>query len=120
LGKAREVPDAIRKAGVEARKNVIQVSITNSTIAHGITAKYGAAHVLLKPAVPGTGVIAGGVVRAVVEAAGIRNILSKSLGSANSINVVKATLIGLANIRIPKEAVAFRKGTVEEGESSNG
>jgi len=120
LGKAREVPDAIRKAGVEARKNVIKVNIAGSTIAHGIVAKYGAAEVLLKPAAPGTGVIAGGGVRSVIEAAGVRNVLSKSLGSSNSINVVKATIIALANIRFPKEAIAFRKGTDKEGVTSNG
>ena len=121
LGKAREVPDAIRKAGVDAKKNIIKVNVQGTTIAHDIVARFGAAEVLLKPAAAGTGVIAGGGVRAVIEAAGVKNILSKSLGSANSINVVKATIIGLANIRNPREAVAFRKGTaVKQGANANG
>ena len=121
LGKAREVPDAIRKAGVEAKKNIIQVNVQGTTIAHDIVARFGAAKVLLKPAAPGTGVIAGGGVRAVIEAAGVKNVLSKSLGSSNSINVVKTTIIALANIRNPQEAVAFRKGTtVKQGAAANG
>jgi small subunit ribosomal protein S5 len=121
LGKAREVPDAIRKAGVEAKKNIIKVNVQGTTVAHDITARFGAAKVLLKPAAPGTGVIAGGGVRAVIEAAGVRNILSKSLGSSNSINVVKATMIALANIKSPQEAIAFRKGTtVKQGAAANG
>jgi small subunit ribosomal protein S5 len=109
LGKAREVPEAIRKAGVDARKNIIQIRTKDATIPHQIVAKFGAARVMLKPAAPGTGVIAGGGVRAVIEAAGIKDILSKSLGSANSINVVKATVIALANLRLPQEVIASRK-----------
>lgn len=117
LGKAREVPDAIHKAGVDARKNLIEINFKGNTIPHPVLAKFGAAEVLLKPAAPGTGVIAGGGVRAVVEAAGIKDILSKSLGSSNSINVVRATIIALANLRVPEEAVAERKGiAVKEGE----
>lgn len=109
VGKAREVPDAIRKAGVDAKKNIIKINIKEATIPHEIVSKFGAAKVLLKPAPPGTGVIAGGGVRAVLEAVGINDVLSKSLGSANPINVVKATLIALSNLRIPEEAIATRK-----------
>lgn len=109
LGKAREVPEAIRKASVTARKELIKVPISGTTIPHEILAKYGAAEVLLKPAPPGTGVIAGGSVRAVIEAAGIKDVLTKSLGSSNPINVVRATLLALASLRHPEEAVARRK-----------
>ena len=114
LGKAREVPDAIRKAGVEARKNIIKVIMRDFTIPHEVLAKFGAAQVLLKPAPEGTGVIAGGGVRAVIEAAGIKDVLSKSLGSSNSINVVRATIVALANLRIPREVVSARKPRLEE------
>lgn len=116
LGKSREVPDAIHKAGVDARKNIIYIKIKGATIPHQVLAKFGAAKVLLKPAAPGTGVIAGGGVRAVVEAVGIKDILSKSLGSANAINVVKTTVIALANLRLPQEAVDWRKSTLEHKE----
>jgi len=117
LGKAREVPEAIHKAGVEARKSLINVPMTESTIPHEIFAKFGAARVLLRPALPGTGVIAGGGVRAVLEAVGIRDVLTKSLGSANSVYVVKATILALAGLRNPGEVVARRKaGIVETGE----
>ncbi|HEX76491.1 MAG TPA: 30S ribosomal protein S5 [Dehalococcoidia bacterium] len=120
LGKAREVPEAIRKAGVTARKDLTKVSIAGTTIPYGILAKFGAAKILLKPASPGTGVIAGGGARAVLEAAGIKDILTKSLGSSNPVNVVKATMLALANLRDPKEAVARRKAglEVEEIETS--
>lgn len=116
IGKSREVPDAIRKAGVDAKKNIIRIIMKDFTIPHEIVAKFGAARVLLKPARPGTGVIAGGGVRAVIEAAGIKDVLSKSLGSSNSINVVKATLIALSNLHIPEESLAIRKtsGTTKE------
>ena len=120
LGKAREVPDAIRKAGVDARKNIVSIIMKDSTIPHEILSKFGAAQVLLKPAPEGTGVIAGGGVRAVIEAAGVKDVLSKSLGSSNSVNVVRATIIALANLRIPKEVVALRKPKLQTGEQSGG
>ena len=110
LGKAREVPEAIRKAGVSAKKNVINVVFRGDTIPHESLSKFGAARVLLKPASPGTGVIAGGGVRAVVVAAGVRDILTKSLGCANPVNVTKATVLALANLRDFKETVRRRKG----------
>jgi small subunit ribosomal protein S5 len=109
VGKAREVPDAIRKAGVDAKKNIIKISAKEATIPHEIVAKFGAAKVLLKPAPPGTGVIAGGGVRAVLEAVGIKDFLTINLGCQNQINFVKATLIALSNLRIPEEAISSRK-----------
>ncbi len=113
LGKAREVPESIHKAGVVARKNLIKVTMAGNTIPHDIVAKYGSAKVLLKPASPGIGVIAGGGVRAVLEAAGVKDVLTKSLGGSNSINVVRATLLALANLRDPKAVVAKRKAGIE-------
>ncbi len=114
LGKAREVPEAIHKAGIMARKNLIKVPIAGSSIPHDIVAKFGAAKVLLRPALPGTGVIAGGGVRAVLESAGISDILTKSLGSANPVNVVKATILALACLRNPEEVLAKRKAKLED------
>lgn len=116
IGKSNEVPEAINKAGTVAKKNLIKVIMTGNTIPYEMTVKYGAAKVLLKPATPGTGIIAGGSVRAVVEATGIKDILTKSLGSANKVNVAKATILGLNQIKDPKAEIAKRKGVSKETE----
>lgn len=113
-GKAQEVPDAIKKAIESAKKNMITVSTVKTTIPHEVTGIYGAGRVILKPASEGTGVIAGGPVRAVVELAGISDILSKSLGSATPINVVRATIEGLKNLEAAEQVAARRGKTVEE------
>jgi len=102
LAKATEVPEAIRKAGVTAGKQLIEVPTINGTIPHEILAKFGASKILLKPAAPGAGLVASNTVRAVLELAGIKNILSKSLGSSNKVNVVKATMLALANLKKPE------------------
>ncbi len=105
IGKAGEVPEAIRKGAEKARKNMVKVNLLGSTIPHPVIADFGAARVLLKPASPGTGVIAGGGVRAVLEAAGVKDVLSKSLGSSNILNVVQATFKGLQQLKdIDEEA----------------
>ncbi len=109
LGKAGEVPEAIRKGVDKAKKSMITVPLSGTTIPHEVEVKYGAARVLLKPAAPGTGVIAGGGVRAVVELAGIRDILGKSLGSNNPVNVVRATMKALSELE-SAEAIATRRG----------
>jgi small subunit ribosomal protein S5 len=117
IGKANEVPSAISKGGAQARKNLIKVMLSGSTIPHEITVNYGAAKVMLKPAVPGTGVIAGGSVRAVLEACGIKDILTKSLGNTNHINVARATMQALTQLKNPKEEIARRKATASGGEA---
>ena len=108
-GKAAEVPEAISKAVQHAKKNLIRVAIKNGTIPHVVHGLFGAEHVLLKPAAAGTGIIAGGAVRAVIELAGIHNIVAKTLGRGNPFNVVQATLDGLNQLRDPDEVLRIRK-----------
>jgi small subunit ribosomal protein S5 len=120
MGKAREVAEAIRKGSAIARKNLIQVPLNGSTIPHSLVSKYCAAKVLIKPAAPGTGVIAGGGVRAIMEVAGINDVLAKSLGSDNPVNVVKATMIGLSRLREPRMVRAKRRAAVQVEVKSGG
>lgn len=114
MGKSGEVPDAIRKGIEDAKKNLIKVSLKGTTIPHEIIGKFGAGSVLMKPAAPGTGVIAGGPVRNVMEAAGIKDIRTKCLRSNNPCNVVRATINGLASLRDAAQVAAVRGKTVEE------
>lgn len=113
MGKAVEIPDAIRKGIDDAKKNMISVPIVDTTVPHEIIGNYGAANVLIKPAAPGTGVIAGGPVRAVLELAGIKDVRAKCLGSNNAINVVKATIDGLMNMRTVSQVAKDRGISVE-------
>lgn len=113
LGKANEVPQAISKASAIAKKNLIKVPLAGTTIPYEIEMKFGAARVLLKPAPPGTGIIAGGSIRAVLEAGGVKDILTKSLGSSNRINVAKATMLALSRLRNREEELARRRGMVK-------
>jgi small subunit ribosomal protein S5 len=110
LGKANEVPVAINKANANARKNLVKVYFNGTTVPFETITKYGAAKVMLKPALKGTGIIAGGSIRAVLEAVGIKDILTKSMGSTNHINVAKATILALRKMKDPKQSIAKRKG----------
>lgn len=117
VGKAHEVPGAINKASAIAKKNLIKVPLAGTTIPYKIRVKSGAANILLKPAAPGTGIIAGGSIRAVLEASGIKDILTKSLGSSNKINVARATILALTQLKDPKEELARRKPALKVEEA---
>jgi small subunit ribosomal protein S5 len=117
LGKANEVPEAIRKGMESAKRNMVQVPIQNTTIPHEVLGRFGASSVILKPASPGTGVIAGGAVRAIMEAAGIHNILTKCVGSRNPHNVVKATVEGLRRLRSAEQVSKTRGKNILEDQA---
>ena len=114
VGKSRGVPEAIRKATERARRSMRPVSLSGPTIPHEVISKYGGAKVMLKPASPGTGVIAGGGVRAVLEAAGVHDILTKSLGSSNALNMIRATLQGLQHMKDPETVAKMRGKAIDE------
>ncbi|MEI6534686.1 MAG: 30S ribosomal protein S5 [Verrucomicrobiaceae bacterium] len=114
FGKANEVSDAIKKASESSRRNLVRVNLLNSTIPHEVVGEHGGGHVLLKPASPGTGIIAGGGVRAVCEVAGVKDVLAKSLGSSNHANVVKATLAALGALRMPDDVFKMRGKKIPE------
>lgn len=114
LGKAAEVPEAIRKAIERAKKSMVTIPIVDGTIPYAVEGRFGAGHVLLRPAADGTGVIAGAGVRAIVEVAGVRNVLTKCIGSNNAHNIVKATMEALAQLRAPEAIASVRGKTVEE------
>ncbi|MFO7635967.1 MAG: 30S ribosomal protein S5 [Clostridia bacterium] len=114
MGKAAEIPDAIKKGIEAAKKNMIKIKIVNTTVPHEVIGKFGAAEVLIKPAKEGTGVIAGGAVRAVMELAGVKDVRTKSLGSNNAINVVRATIQGLMCMRTVEDVAKARGKSVEE------
>ncbi len=113
-GKAAEVPEAISKAVQHAKKKLVRVSIKNGTVPHEVHGQFGAEHVMLKPAAAGTGIVAGGAVRAVIELAGIHNIVAKTLGRGNPFNVVHATLDGLNQLRDPEEVLRVRKSAAQQ------
>lgn len=113
-GKSAEVPEAIKKATEEAKKNLVEISLVNGTLPHELTVNFGSSKVILKPAVEGTGVIAGGAVRPVLELAGVKNVTAKTLGSRNSRNVVYATMKALKSMRTPEEVARLRGKTVKE------
>ena len=120
MGKANEVPIAINKAGASARKNLIQVPLNGTTITHAIEIKFGAAKLLLKPAAPGTGIIAGGSMRSVLESAGVKDILTKSLGTSNKTNVARATIKALSSLKRPADELARRQRQPAAEATKNG
>ncbi|NOT94884.1 MAG: 30S ribosomal protein S5, partial [Nitrospira sp.] len=116
-GKAAEVPVAIAKAVEQAKKNLVHVALASGTIAHEVHGLFGAEHVLLKPAKKGTGIIAGGAVRAVVEVVGVHNVIAKTLGRGNPFNVVRATLNGLCQLRNAEDVLKLRRGAVSDAQN---
>uniref|UniRef100_A0A7C4U824 Small ribosomal subunit protein uS5 n=1 Tax=candidate division WOR-3 bacterium TaxID=2052148 RepID=A0A7C4U824_UNCW3 len=119
-GKAIEVPDAVRKAKENARKNIIKIPIINNTIPHEITSKYKASKIIMKPASPGTGIIACDPVRAVFDLGGVKDVLTKSLGSSTTVNLVKAVFLGLQNMKTPEDIKRLRHKDIFEGRRRSG